>query len=251
MYIYSHWCLSPNFGDQLTPYIIKKISGKSPIWVNKNESCVKYLVVGSILNWECDHAIVWGCGVANKTDTINISDIRAVRGPLSAYIARTNGINVPEIYGDPALLLPKLYFPKTPSKKYKVGIIPHYVDLKLVLDKINHEDITIINLFNPIEEIIDSIVSCEKVYSSSLHGIIVSHAYNIPCEWVKFSNNILGDNTKFWDYYMSIGETSYRSPMNLMEDTINPDFLISNNINYPNLKINLDILWESCPFLNL
>ena len=124
-------------------------------------------------------------------------------------------------------------------------------DLKLVLDKINHEDITIINLFNPIEEIIDSIVSCEKVYSSSLHGIIVSHAYNIPCEWVKFSNNILGDNTKFWDYYMSIGETSYRSPMNLMEDTINPDFLISNNINYPNLKINLDILWESCPFLNL
>lgn len=46
--------------------------------------------------------------------------------------------------------------------------------------------------------------SCKKILSSSLHGLIVSDAYNIPNRMIKFSNKINGDGTNFTDYFLSV-----------------------------------------------
>ena len=51
----------------------------------------------------------------------------SVRGPLTKeFLTNVKKLNVPEIYGDPALLLPKFYEPNIiDNLKDKIGIVPH------------------------------------------------------------------------------------------------------------------------------
>ena len=138
------------------------------------------------------------------------ADFRAVRGPQTRAFLIDKGYDVPEIYGDPALLLPQYYKPKI-EKKFKLGIIPHYSDYELVEEWYKDEDhINIINLMTlSIESTTDEILKCHKIVSSSLHGIIVAHAYGIPAVWQKFSENLFGDDIKFQDYFESVLITNY------------------------------------------
>lgn len=65
---------------------------------------------------------------------------------------------------------------------------------------------------------IDELCSCDCVISSSLHGLIIAEAYGIPTLWVKFSDEINGDDFKFYDYYASIGLSV--PPLDLREKEI-------------------------------
>mgnify|MGYP001769832243 CR=1 FL=1 len=55
------------------------------------------------------------------------------------------------------------------------------------------------------EAVIDKILSCRHIVSSSLHGIITANAYGIPVRWIQFDTNVFGDNTKYYDHFASIG----------------------------------------------
>lgn len=130
----------------------------------------------------------------------------AVRGPITRDRVLELGGQCDEVYGDPALLLPRFYLPSTNAKSYRVGIIPHYVDYDLVNAWFgNDPDIKVINLLNSnIESVIDDITQCENVVSSSLHGIIAAQVYGVNAHWVKFSDKLKGDGTKFQDYFASV-----------------------------------------------
>lgn len=206
-----------NYGDLLSKYLVEKISGKDVSWVNPKKQAwykrnKKHLVgIGSVLPHVTRHSIVWGSGIIDKDRFIENADFRAVRGPETRKWLLELGYECPEIYGDPAILLP-IYFNPIPNKKFKLGVIPHYNDLALAI-KIFGEmsDVLVINLMTKdIEEVTEQIISCERTISSSLHGIIVSHAYEIPSLWVEFSDMIFGDGIKYHDYLSSVKLPAYK-----------------------------------------
>lgn len=237
-----------NFGDMLGPYLFEKITGKSPIYSSLSNDEPKYITVGSILNCGYDSSIIWGSGVIDSNCIINGKDATytAVRGPRSAQCLRNSGITPPSVYGDPCLLMPRFFNPSI-DKKYKLGIIPHIIHL----DKLKNttiKDVNIINLNDPIEDVIKNVLACEYIISGSLHGLIVSDAYGIPNRWVDFGAGLCGDGVKFIDHFEAVGRPT-DPPLDLRNGkSFNMNQIINNMPEHIN-NIDLDALMNACPFM--
>lgn len=248
--IYANWCISNNFGDALNPWLIKKITGEYPLYAPQDSYFEKFIVSGSILNWADKDTIVWGAGVANSTDLVNPdATILAVRGKLSQSITHVNRTkSTPNVYGDPALLLPRFYEPKT-TKKYALGIIPHYINQAEVINSnlMKNNNIKFINVFSGIEDFIDDVASCNAILSSSLHGLIVADAYGISSKWFEGANRLGGDGTKFKDYFLSVNIGLYKPLKFYKINNMSVDLLL-NTIGEVKAKYDDNLLWNSCPF---
>ncbi|MUP41800.1 polysaccharide pyruvyl transferase family protein [Gramella aestuarii] len=248
-----------NYGDLLSKYIVEKISEKTVEWVQpKKQSWFKrnkknYLSTGSIIHHATEKSVVWGSGIIDNDQLISKATFLAVRGPQTRKYLLNFGYECPEVYGDPALLLPSIYNPNLP-KRFSLGIIPHYQDYEMVREAYkNNSEIKVIDLMtNDIESVTDQILVCERTISSSLHGLIVSHAYAIPSLWVKFSNKIFGNDIKYYDYLQSVNVEFYEPIKSESAKGLREWMVLIES--YPNLPRTKDIenikekLLESCPF---
>lgn len=238
-----------NFGDVITPQLLKWLGAQSVVKIDTEYySFENYLTIGSILSLSNKKSIVWGSGFISENSIFKYGKpkkILAVRGPLTRNRVLELGVDCPKVYGDPALLLPRFYMSKDIKKSYKLGIIPHYSDKnnRWLKDKIS-EDILIIDVQNKdVFEFIDQINSCEKIASSSLHGIIVADAYGVPSVWLEFSE-LMGKTFKFLDYFKSVGRSD-KLPIKI-DESISIKFILSRFYTYK-INIDLDELYESCP----
>ena len=204
-------CISNNFGDTLNKELVRLISEETPRLVNnsfKNENNeTLYTCIGSVLGWANRNTIVWGTGKMSRTDATMFKEepkqILAVRGPKTREEIIKRGFKCPEIYGDPALLMPKYYNPQL-EKKYEFSVIPHAIDrvlipkLKKQMPKAHFIDVT-----GDIYKFIDEVIQSKYIISSALHGCIMSYAYNIPYKHEVFSDKVLGNGFKFADFEAS------------------------------------------------
>ena len=134
--------------------------------------------------------------------------VYAVRGPKTRKILLNSGIACPEIYGDPGIFLPHIFSSYGNTiKKYKYGIIPHYVDYKKVRQYIKDDKINVINILSSVENVILEANKCERLFSSSLHGIILGESFKIPTAWFTIGGKLGGGDFKFEDYYLSTDRT--------------------------------------------
>jgi len=249
-----------NYGDLIGPYLVAKITGVTPQWVRAsrpgllNSFSKVYATVGSILSHTGKRTIVWGSGIISKKDCVNAQKILAVRGPLTRKRLEELKINCPAIYGDPALLLPRYFLPNV-KKSYSLGIVPHIVDYERVKELLKDKPfIKVINFnSNNVEKTTTEILKCDSIFSSSLHGIIVAHSYGIPAVQVQFSDKIVGDGVKYYDYFLSVGLVPYKALAISLENTLDqlleihkdheeriPDPILINNLQ--------DGLMAVCPF---
>jgi pyruvyltransferase len=193
------WIPRINWGDFLNLHLISLISGQEPMLVHAFRTFTEdnYMAIGSVLEFADAKTIVWGTGIIDRKIITPPQKIHAVRGPLTRKVLIDQGIECPEIYGDPALLLPRYYQPKV-EKKFKKGIIPHWSDV----DKVRIEkDEVLIYPHTSMYQYIDLLCSCEKIEASSLHGLIVADAYGIPNTRLKLSDN--QPDFKYQDYELS------------------------------------------------
>jgi pyruvyltransferase len=241
-YYYYHYKID-NFGDLITPYLLEKYCNKNDYTFDFSDNNPKIISCGSIMKFCHQKTIVYGSGIIDVNQNIKKGIIKIVRGPLTRNRLLKIGCYCPPVYGDPGLLLP-LYYNPTIKKIYKLGIIPHHIHYNTIKKMYaNSKNIIVINLINKnIEIVINQILSCNKTISSSLHGLIISDAYNIPNKWVKFNNKLYGDDTKFSDYFMSVNrnDNKYIDCMNYKKIPHNTNDLIKN----VNIKFNKYALYK-------
>ena len=144
-----------------------------------------------------------GCGLQNSKTIANNKQESyiAVRGRLTMERLNKNNISTTNIkFVDPGLMVSKIYDLKDISKKYKIGIIPHYIDEDMIKEK--YKEYKIISMkTTDILSICRQIKECDIILSSSLHGIIFSHSLGIPAYHIELNPLQEMDNFKFRDYY--------------------------------------------------
>jgi len=232
-----------------------KVTNKSPFFCPKKTSTLvtSTFGAGSIFRHirEPNFAVVWGSGIISlKDDFEKPKKILAVRGPLTRRLCIEKGFTCPELYGDPAILLPKFYSAKNNIKKYEVGLIPHYINYQFAKEIFGQDPRTrIIDVTQPVEKVIDDIVECKSTVSGSLHGLIVSHAYDIPSTWIEFGEPLMGDGTKFHDYFGAFEGYKYHKPFVISGITKHEDLVqISLESELPDQDVLRTPLLRACPF---
>ena len=208
-----------NVGDLTGPYLIEKLTGKKVVkdivGVRKH-----LLATGSILDQATSKSLIWGAGAIESgrvSRDFSKENVFLLRGKLSLRESKCETF-IP--LADPAMLVSEYYWPSV-TKKWAVGIIPHYSEFESVRRNFKSEEIKIIDVRQEVEVFVSEILSCECILSSSLHGLILSDTYEIPNLWIRFSRC---DTTffKFLDYYSVFSDIALKpfSPKYVSEANI-------------------------------
>jgi len=246
------WMESPypgNLGDVLNPYIVEKLSGRPPRYVPRGK-CL--LAIGSTIKFATEETVVWGAGTPRMSDRLNPkADYRAVRGPLTRQLVQQSGGDCPPVYGDPTSFLPGLYRPDRMTKRYRLGLVLHHSNEGEVQAGEGVRPISVIRgSYEEIERFIDELHECDSVLSTSLHGLIVAHAYGIPARWCEVPDSaapLPGDGTKFHDYMLSVG-LEPEAPLALPRGTVVTLDHAPEAHRLPRQKVDLEALAAAAPF---
>lgn len=188
----------------LTPVLLGRL-GLPVRWSVYEEA--ELIATGSILGKARASMSVFGSGAMTERAAPHPeARLWAVRGPRSLEVARRAGADVSKtVLGDPALLLPLVHAPPV-SPEHPLALVPHYVDREVATTLTPPPGSRFVNVLraDPLE-VVDEIRSCEAVVSSSLHGLVVAQAYGIPFAWLRLSDKLNGDDTKFYDFAEAVG----------------------------------------------
>lgn len=208
--------IQSNVGDYLSFVVVENICKSKGIDFHKKIENTKHLyAIGSILLGFQD-ATIWGSGFGYDkpkrwySPTYNWfhrhyhhTDIRAVRRPETQRILSQMGISCPEIYGDPAVLMPLFYQGRKTENQREYVVVPHYSRFEKYKDNPN----AISTFVKDYRIFIDSLLEAKLVISSSLHGIVLAEAYGVPT--VMLSDTPSADIFKYKDYYFSTGRKTF------------------------------------------
>jgi len=240
-----------NFGDMLNQPLADYLFGSTHNIEYNNLHKKGIHLIGSNLGSKThvlDGDTICGLGLHHYTQKNYSFDINVhcVRGPLSLKWLKSQGIKIAEPFlGDPGLLVSLFYKPqKNQLLQYKIGVIPHISNIDYFKKECaSNEKFHIIRPDQPWQQVMDEIISCQYIISSSLHGLICADSYNVPNVWISIPDkpippcNVSQDNGryKYWDYLLSQGRPiNYIT--NINEDAKNKIYQNGNKINLNELK---------------
>lgn len=194
-----------NVGDMVSPIIVNHLAGYPPSRAHKDDKG-KLLAVGSVISFLREGDFVWGSGVIKPVKIPFYENVtfKMLRGKLTREWLIKSGYDVPKVYGEPCFLLPWI-IKRHDNKKRKIGIVAHYAEKAEAMKM--YPDSYFIDVLTTPEKFVSEICECEKILSSSLHGIVIAEAYGIHAGWFQITKKIIGGDFKFFDYYSESGRT--------------------------------------------
>jgi pyruvyltransferase len=156
------------------------------------------VAVGSIV--EHLPARYTGIGVAHAATRADLTGatVLALRGPRTRSQVQIDG---PEpVLADPGLLASDL-LERRPDTTHKVGAIAHYADATFQTPPGARR----IDITAPIADVIEQAAQCERIVTSSLHGLILADALGLARMWVRYPK-VQGGGHKFHDHAEALGQ---------------------------------------------
>ena len=226
------WDKEVNLGDLYNHDLFKYIFPERIIKVvGPNFNQTHLSGVGSILQLIGQKSVITGSGFISKNSYLvnQPKKIISVRGKLTSEKLKSAYDIDARSFGDMGLIADRIFKNVSKVKKFRFGIIPHYVDYDLILTKeFQSDNVLILDIrTNNTEQFLEQMNSCEFILSSSLHGLIFADAFGIPNQRIIMSNQIVGGDFKFADYFSSVkrelDETALR-PSSLNDIKTNAKF---------------------------
>lgn len=264
-----------NMGDAINEDICRAIFHMDVKQVIKPSQC-EALFIGSNLEkflwdsiFEANYKIVmrffpsidiWGSGFIEQHDDLTHSilkrecKVHALRGKLTKrYMCSILRKPLDDVaLGDPGILASELldFLPK--EKKYDFGIIPHYVDKSVQISSmINLSNSTIIDIQDTPRNVISKMKQCNYILSSSLHGMIVADSLNIPNVRLVISDDIIGGDFKYNDYYSSY-EVEQNNKVDVRKVSIDKNnidsYLSKYSIDRKSIEMMKERIYKSFPY---
>lgn len=251
-----------NVGDWCGPQLVQAMTGRTPIQVDRPGVSPRALYsVGSILGWiKRNNVDIWGSGLMQPLTKDEIAErrklkgieVHAVRGRMTKeHVERDLGWEVPEVFGDPALLLPR-YFPGSQESTGKPLLIPHNVHRKKFQDlapEVRDGYVDIVDVRRDLAHVLGQVSGASAVISTSLHGVIFAQAYGVPWVWLDIEDAPLwGGGFKFADFFTTLKgaePAQTKMPGDAIPD-IDLKALASQTV-LPDLDVDLDALEDALP----
>ncbi|MBE1876372.1 polysaccharide pyruvyl transferase family protein [Myceligenerans pegani] len=211
--------LVDNFGDLLGPMVVERM-----LWRRRPQDRPPKLArrrlfaVGSTLHRAGGSDVVWGAGVSGKQlhpypKAYPRVDVRAVRGPWTARLLTDLGVDVPAVFGDPALLLPRL-LPELSSWAHApvtdTLIVPNHNDL----DAYRDAEHPVLDPRLPLHTVLRTIARSRFVVGSSLYAVIVADSLGVPARFVASETE---GPFKYRDYLAGTGRPTTRIARDIAE----------------------------------
>jgi hypothetical protein len=190
-----------NAGDLVTPFLLSQY-GFTPVhaWPQR----ANLFGCGSILKhlYEDYEGYILGSGYFWEGEIVHPKKARilAVRG-----ITTWERLGSPQgtVLGDPGFLMGK-FLNKQPSKKFTLGLVPHYSEKKhpAVVRLLSRypSEIRLIDIQDDPLTVTEKLAECEVILSSSLHGCIFADAIHLPRVWMMLDSSDPRRKYKFQDY---------------------------------------------------
>lgn len=193
------WDGHPNFGDDLTPWLLPNY-GVLPI--HRVATRARLAGVGSILeflptDWD---GVIWGSGLMyGEPHALPRARVLAVRGHLTREL-----IGAPHdvALGDPGILVARLR--PRPQLRWDVALVPHghhrsHVPFLSLAETAGYR-VRVIDVHQTAERVVQEIAASAAVITTSLHGLVTADAYGIPAAWTTLEPPLGGGAFKFRDY---------------------------------------------------
>lgn len=193
------WDGHPNFGDDLTPWLLPEY-GVLPI--HRVATRARLAGVGSILeflptDWD---GVIWGSGLMREhPHPLPRARVLAVRGHLTRDLIGATG---DVALGDPGILVAR-HRPRA-ERRWDVALVPHGHHRShrpfLALAEARGLSVRIVDVHQPARRVVREISASGAVVTTSLHGLVTADAYGIPAVWTTLDPPLDGGAFKFRDH---------------------------------------------------
>lgn len=254
------WDSKPNFGDAIGPWLAGTLTERDVVNVRSAKAAPGRTValVGSIIHMiDRDDVDIWGAGLmrplGEKSPLRKLAGIRvhAVRGHLTRHELQTKlGWEVPEVLGDPALLLGRHYTPRpAPPTGQKIAFVPHLSHRPRFKRKVDRQQFDVVDVREDLTLVVDAIANSSACVSTSLHGLIVAQTYGVPWVWLNITDAELGGGDfKFRDFFSTLRGATPAQVDVTSEELADLDLAaVARRCALPDLDIDLEALEAALP----